>query len=62
MKINIKEPYKTFIVLSVTTSVLVGIVYIAMPNKYRLNINKFFSNKFKLGNHDGKMEKPTNLG
>lgn len=35
MKLNIKEPYRTAIIISLCTSVIVGVAYVATPQKYR---------------------------
>jgi hypothetical protein len=48
---NIKEPYKTALILAATTSVVVGAAYILMPDQWRKNVQNFvFKNivsKFK---------------
>jgi len=35
MKLDIKEPYKTAIIISLCTSVVLGVAYVATPKKYR---------------------------
>ncbi len=47
MKINIKEPYKTAIIIGVATSVFIGIAYLAIPKKYKEKISEFVKSKFR---------------
>jgi hypothetical protein len=47
MKFNIKEPYRTAIIISVATSVIIGAAYLAIPKEYKLKMKEFIKSKFK---------------
>ena len=44
MKINIKEPYKTALIISLTTTTILGVAYLIMPNGWRIKISDFVKN------------------
>lgn len=62
MKISIKEPYKTAVILGVTISVFVGVAYLVMPTDARLKLNNFFINKLKFKKDEREMAKAPNVG
>lgn len=43
--INIKEPYKTGIIIGLTTFTVLGVAYILLPNSYRTKMNDFIKAK-----------------
>jgi len=49
MKINIKikEPYKTAIIIGLTTTTALGVAYLVLPKKYQTAVYNFISTKFK---------------
>lgn len=61
MKLNIKEPYKTAIILGLGISVFVGAAYLVMPNGMRVRMNEYIKSKFKFKKDEGKMAKTTDL-
>jgi hypothetical protein len=46
MKINIKEPYKTALIIGLATSTFLGVAYVLMPSKYRDAMNAKFKKMF----------------
>ncbi len=46
MKLAIKEPYKTAIFISLATSVVLGVAYLALPQKYKNKMSEFIKSKF----------------
>lgn len=46
MKINIKEPYKTGIMIGLSTFTVLGVAYIIMPDGWRTKMNDFIKSKF----------------
>jgi len=61
MKINIKEPYKTALILGVTISVFAGIGYLLLPNGVKIKISDFFKNKLKFKKDEREVAKTTDL-
>ncbi len=45
IKINIKEPYKTAIFISLATSVILGVAYLALPKVYKDKMGDFVKYK-----------------
>ena len=57
MKLNIKEPYKTAIIIGLTTTTALGVAYLVMPNAWRLKMNGFIKKTLKLKKDD--IQEPT---
>jgi hypothetical protein len=45
-KIKLKEPYKTALILGLTTSIVIGGAYLVMPETWRQNVKDFVAKKF----------------
>lgn len=61
MKLGIKEPYKTALILGLTTSVFVGAAYLLIPSERRKQMIDFIKNKFKFKKDEREMAKPTDV-
>lgn len=48
MKFALKEPYKTGIIIGLSTFAILGVAYVVMPSKYRDAMNNFIKTKLKL--------------
>ena len=45
-KIKLKEPWKTALILTATTSIVVGGAYLVMPETWRQSVKNFVAKKF----------------
>jgi hypothetical protein len=45
--INVKEPYKTAIIIAITTTTALGVAYLVMPKKWQNTVHDFVTDKFK---------------
>ena len=61
MGINIKEPYKTALILGIGISVFVGAAYLVMPNDLRVRMNNYIKNKLKFKKDEREVAKTTDL-
>jgi hypothetical protein len=61
MKLSIKEPYKTALILGITISVFVGGAYLLMPNGIRIKMTDYIKSKFKKKSDEREMAKTTDL-
>jgi hypothetical protein len=61
MKINIKEPYKTALILGLGISVFVGAAYLIMPNGMRIRMNNYIKSKLKFKKNERKVAETTDL-
>ena len=48
MKFNIKEPYRTAIIIGVSTSVILGAGYLLMPKDYRNRMNDWIKDTLRI--------------
>jgi hypothetical protein len=47
IKFNLKEPYKTALIIGLTTTTALGVAYLVMPKKWQSAVHNFVTSKFK---------------
>lgn len=47
INLNLKEPYKTALIIGLTTTTALGVAYLVMPKNWQDAVRNFVVNKFK---------------